>query len=304
MRSNVRVHLGWGLAITVLFLLAGRAVAAEPPSPEGRWKGNFVFIPGEAELGFSVKLSRAANGALSGTMSIPSKDVDGRPLEDVMADGPLVSFVYRDRAEISVLTGTISADGQSIQGQVLEPDGNKYPFELTRDSVSSAAPALVDLGGVQGFKRTFNRDVQTTRLLLILTPGCPTCLRNAQMIERRVLKVIPDPSLRVYVVWVPALKKDGREMAEKRTELLVDPRATHFWGGDLELADAFKQPLGMKNSSAWDVFLVFRPGVRWEKEAAPVPDLYMHRQEPDLPLDRKLNAIRLSEEIRGLLQRR
>ena len=301
MRANVHVRLG-GLTTAMLLLLAGRAVAAGPPSPEGRWRGSIVGTPGEYEVGFFVELSRPANGPLSGTMSVPSADVDRSPLEDVTADGSLVSFVYRDHAEVSVLTGTISADGQIIQGQVLEPDGNKYTFALAREPGSSSTPALVDLGGVQGFKSTFNRDVQQTRLLLILTPGCPACLRNAQMIERRVLKVLPAPSLRVYVVWVPVLKKDGREVAEKRTELLIDPRATHFWGGDLALADAFKQPLGMKSSSAWDVFLVFRPGVRW-KEAAPVPDLYMHRQEPYLPADRKLNAIRLSEEIEALLQR-
>jgi hypothetical protein len=300
MRSLFRPFLWMSLAVSLLFLLDGRAVTAGPPGPEGRWKGAIIFTPGEQELGIAVELSRRPDGSLAGTLSIPSHDIVSDPLEDVAVDGSLVSFVYRDRASVQVLNGTLSADGRSIAGQLSGQDGGSHSFELAREDAATPAPALVDLGGIAGFKKVFNDDAGNPRVVAILSPTCALCLRNAEMIERRLLDRLGDPSLKVYVVWVPAMGKEDRKVTQTRTSLLVDPRATHYWAEDMSLAEAFKQPLGMKSSSAWDVFLVFRPGVRWG-EAAPRPDLYMHRQEKELPADRRFHAIRFADEVERLL---
>lgn len=303
MRSLFRPCLWMGLAAFLLLLRDGRAHAAAPPGPEGRWKGAIVFTPGEQELGIAVELSRRPDGSLAGTLSIPSQDIVADPLEDVAVEGSLVSFVYRDRASVQMLNGTLAADGRSIAGRLVGQEGGSHPFELAREDESTPAPALADLGGIDGFKKVFNQDAGNPRVVAILSPTCAVCLRNAEMIERRLLDRLGDPSLKVYVVWVPAMGKEDRTVTLTRTALVADPRATHYWAEDMSLAEAFKQPLGMKSSSAWDVFLVFRSGVRWG-EAAPRPDLYMHRQEKELPADRRFHSIRFADEVESLLRQK
>jgi hypothetical protein len=55
-----------------------------------------------------------------------------------------------------------------------------------------------------------------------------------------------------------------------------DPRILHYWdGGGLELT-AFRAPLGI-TSDAWDVYLLYPPGVRWEGATPPAPAFWMHQ---------------------------
>jgi hypothetical protein len=122
------------------------------------------------------------------------------------------------------------------------------------------------------------------------------------VVQRHVLKQIPDERLRVYVVWGPMLEKETEEDAKKATVHLPDPRVTHFWTGAHGVAEAFRAPLGLGNERAWDTFLLFAPGVTWG-ETAPTPTSYMHKGKP-LPEDRRLNGIKLAEEIRRMLAAR
>ena len=41
---------------------------------------------------------------------------------------------------------------------------------------------------------------------------------------------------------------------------VTDPRARHFWDGGAEVQRSFSTPLGLGDSPAWDVFLVYGPG--------------------------------------------
>src|SRR6185369_9909882 len=117
---------------------------------------------------------------------------------------PTLSFVYRDGAGVSVLTGALSDDGQTVSGQHLEQDA-KHPFELVRADGRAGGPAaeLHDLTGADAFRKIFNDDADRIRLLLILSPSCGLCQENAQMVERRVLDKVKDAHLRVYVLWAP-----------------------------------------------------------------------------------------------------
>jgi hypothetical protein len=123
---------------------------------------------------------------------------------------------------------------------------------------------------------------------------------SARVVQRHVVKQIPDERLRVYTVWGPMLEKETGEDAKQATVHLPDPRVVHFWTPSQGVAEAFEAPLGLPQGvRAWDTFLLFPPGVTWG-ETAPAPAFYMHKNKP-LPDDRRFNAITLAEEIRKLL---
>jgi len=55
-----------------------------------------------------------------------------------------------------------------------------------------------------------------------------------------------------------------------------DPRILHYWDGQGVTLTAFRAPLGI-TTDAWDVYLLYRPGVRWEGATPPAPDYWMHQ---------------------------
>jgi hypothetical protein len=87
-------------------------------------------------------------------------------------------------------------------------------------------------------------------------------------VQKEILGRHPDADLRVYVVWLPVLATDERFQV---ADLLVDPRATHFWDGRRLVSDALAGVAGVpEDGLLWDAFLVFAPGVSWE-DAPPEP---------------------------------
>ena len=101
------------------------------------------------------------------------------------------------------------------------------------------------------------------------------CLRGASEVESQLFAKEPSPQLRGYAVWVP---KSGASAADlsSATARANDPRILQLWDErGLELA-AFRAPLHL-TSDAWDVYLVYAPGVRWAGATPPVPAYFMHQ---------------------------
>jgi hypothetical protein len=119
------------------------------------------------------------------------------------------------------------------------------------------------------------------------------------VVQKYVLKQIPDNRLAVYVVWGPMLGEETAADAKEATRHLPDSRVANFWTPNHVLATALEQPLGLHDSKAWDTYLLFAPGTRWG-ETPPVPDYYMHVNKP-LPPERRLNGEKLAEQVRKLL---
>jgi hypothetical protein len=102
------------------------------------------------------------------------------------------------------------------------------------------------------------------------------CLRGASEVESELFAKEPSPELSAFVVWVPV---DGG--AEKdvdfATTKVPDGRVLHEWDAKGALAKAYRKTLAL-SEDAWDVYLIYRPGVRWEAgEIPPQPDLWMHQ---------------------------
>jgi hypothetical protein len=119
-------------------------------------------------------------------------------------------------------------------------------------------------------------------------------------VQEEVLAKISDPALRVYVVWEPICKGDSRGAAEEAVREVPDRRATHYWAGDRELGDRVSPVIGLKGETAWDVYLLYPPNVKWE-EKPPTPVFFMHQLQGRLPEELCLDATKLAERVRQLL---
>src|SRR2546426_3530981 len=103
------------------------------------------------------------------------------------------------------------------------------------------------------------------------------CRQGASVIENQVLKVVRDRSVRAFVVWVPILSSDHGTPGPETLGLVPDRRAAHFWDAAGRLPRLFSAPLGLGGGRvAWDVYLIYRPGMRWEAEPPP-PTYWQHQ---------------------------
>ena len=58
--------------------------------------------------------------------------------------------------------------------------------------------------------------------------------------------------------------------------LVTDPRVRNYWDQNEVLGRAYGASLPTPGP-AWDVYLLFRRGVRWTEASPPKPDFWMHQ---------------------------
>ena len=107
-----------------------------------------------------------------------------------------------------------------------------------------------------------------------------------------------DAEVSAYVVWESVLRADGRIPARRATSLVADPRATHYWTDGLRVGARFQSPIGLESEPAWDVYLVYPPGVEWTGESPPQPSFFMHQLRGRLPDSLVLDGAVLREKLR------
>ena len=121
------------------------------------------------------------------------------------------------------------------------------------------------------------------------------------MVQTNVLDEISDANLAVYAVWEPILRTDDERSSRKATTLFPDGRVTNYWVDTPEVGKLFQAPIGLTTEPAWDVYLVYPPGVRWEKDTPPRPEFFMHQLGGRLPDSQRLDGSKLADGIRALL---
>ncbi|MFY9821419.1 MAG: hypothetical protein WAM82_08555 [Thermoanaerobaculia bacterium] len=284
--------------------LCGAAVA-ETPRLDGHWEGTIELRPGEFEIFMKLDLVRAADGSLSGRLSYPDQGPKEYALDTVKVDDDHVFFTSTDEQKVvSVFQARSLEGGKLLRGDLTE-GGRKAPFEFRR---TAAVPArkltpmqTLSRDGAE-LKALFNQEQGMVRVLMILSPVCPTCRMGARMVVRHLLERSFNPGLSVYILWERIGSQDSLETASNAAALLPDPRIHHFWSPDAFAGTAFQGPIGFEQSTAWDVFLVFGKGKKW-LGSPPVFDAFMHNQKQhrELPKDRLLNAEKLGQEVKVLL---
>jgi hypothetical protein len=121
------------------------------------------------------------------------------------------------------------------------------------------------------------------------------------VVQSDVLDTIDSPQLAVYVVWEPILRTDDERGARKATRIFRDERVRNYWTDKTDLGKAFQKPLGLEAVPAWDVYLVYPPGVTWDGDSPPAPVLFQHQLRGRLPDAQLLDGPSLAEAIRRLL---
>src|SRR6185369_3831768 len=296
----------WVALATPVAAEAGNVAARSPLA--GSWEGIIMIRPAEYELELSLEVEQASEGSLRGQISYPTQDVIDYPLQSASADGEKVSFVVKDeQGLLSNFQGWLSEGGEAVNGDLAE-QGAHYIFEMHRRKRDAArtqpAPAVLQTvsGDIHELRSLFDQDQGRVRMLLILSPTCPMCRNGARLVQRYVLDRIADPSLRVYVVWEAEAPADTLEKARAASTFIADPRVRQLWSPDRAVGKAFQQAVGVKDSPAWDVFLLFAGDKSWQS-VPPAPDSFMHNlmSHQEMPRDRRLNGTRLNEETAGLL---
>ena len=122
------------------------------------------------------------------------------------------------------------------------------------------------------------------------------------MVYDSVLKKIKSDSLRAYAVWEPVLRADSEQWAKRSTSILADRRVTHYWIDNRDVGKLFQPPINLTTEPAWDVYLLYPPGVEWTDDP-PKPHFFMHQLGNRLPRENRLSGEGLNRRVRELLSR-
>jgi hypothetical protein len=82
------------------------------------------------------------------------------------------------------------------------------------------------------------------------------------------------------------LEADDLNAALAQEAIFRDERLTQSWDSKRALGKMVSRLLALSVPIAWDTYLLYPSGARWEGESIPAPDFWMHQldERPDLLL--------------------
>ncbi len=86
--------------------------------------------------------------------------------------------------------------------------------------------------------------------------------------------------------------------------LVTGGNATHYWEETGIVGKLYERTLGIDGIYAWDVWMVYKPGARWDGTYPPEPDFAMHqlgsrRVNEVMP---RLDSKRFADVVTGYLE--
>lgn len=164
-----------------------------------------------------------------------------------------------------------------------------------------AYAALDDAGAP--LRDDFNRARGSVRLLFVVDPVCPTCLRGLADLNDSLLAGTADPKLQTFIVHEPVI--GGTEKNIKLAAGLVhNPHVRHYWNASGGFGRRLGAAVGLKRGEepvyAWDVWLVYGPEAVWDESGPPRPRLLMH-QLPHITGFAFLDSQAFAQFVRGLM---
>ena len=121
--------------------------------------------------------------------------------------------------------------------------------------------------------------------------------------QDNVISKIGSESFHIYAIWEPILKGDSERSARKAATLFPDERVKNYWVHTHAVGELFQAPINLKGKPAWDVYLVYEPGIVWDDDVPPEPTFFMHQLSDRLPDDQRLDGPKLYDVVEKLLQR-
>ncbi len=86
----------------------------------------------------------------------------------------------------------------------------------------------------------------------------------------------PEADIWVGIVWIPMLKGDRFETAQRAAHIYKDQRVQQFYDAEHHAGKAVAQSVGGTGEIAWDIYLFYPEGSLWEN-APPLPEIWMHQ---------------------------
>jgi hypothetical protein len=150
-----------------------------------------------------------------------------------------------------------------------------------KDKASAPAYAVLDASGAQ-LREDFNRAKGSVRVLFVIDPICPGCLRGLDDMNRSLLAKTNDPRLQAFVVHVPVLSAGAKAKDVPRAaELLTNAHVRHYWNPSGAFGRQLTEAVGLKRGEepvyAWDVWLIYGPEASWDDSLPPRPVRLMHQ---------------------------
>jgi hypothetical protein len=163
-----------------------------------------------------------------------------------------------------------------------------------------AQPARMSSVSAAELRREFNASSQKVRIVALLSPTCAEC-QSGHAVVGGIMKKFPSPNLQALLVWEPMRATDSPAAAAEQSATIRDARISRGWNASRDVGKLFGAALDL-DEIAWDVYLIYKPGIRWEGEKPPRPTFWMHQldgADPSLLLC--ANPSRLGYEVGKLL---
>lgn len=131
----------------------------------------------------------------------------------------------------------------------------------------------------QPLRETFNRDRGNIRLMFLVDPICPVCLRGmADMGDDLLSKLPKNAPVKVYVVYEPAIG-GGAANIPAAAALLKSSIAKNYWNPSGDFGREMSHTLGYRNRNrwvyAWDTWLIYPADATWTRAGPPKPAFLM-----------------------------
>jgi hypothetical protein len=169
-----------------------------------------------------------------------------------------------------------------------------------RPDARAGTPAPLSLLSTEDLRKEFNASSRKIRIVALLSPTCSEC-QSGHAVVGRVLQKFPSPRLQALLVWEPMREGDSPATAAEQAEMVRDARISQGWDGSRDVGELFGATLDL-HEIAWDVYLIYKPGITWEGQRPPHPTFWMHQlagADPSLLLC--ANPSRLGAEVEKLL---
>jgi hypothetical protein len=99
---------------------------------------------------------------------------------------------------------------------------------------------------------------------------------GARAVLKSIIESFADADISIAIVWINKLAADSRKAAEVSAGTFNDPRVYQFYDPRQRSGRAVADSLGWQGRVAWDIYLFYTAGHKWN-EAPPVPVDWMHQ---------------------------
>jgi len=128
---------------------------------------------------------------------------------------------------------------------------------------------------IKPFIDCFNAAADQRRVLAVVSPTCGACVAGAVAVKRGVVQEFSDRDVLTVIVWIDMLPSDNQKTAEAASVIFDKGHVVQFHDPNQRVGKALARGI-VSNGPAWDTYLTYSPGSRWE-DRPPEPFDWSHQ---------------------------